>query len=771
MKVTLRLAASSLVLLLSLSYATNGQKKRQTANPQPKTTTSPTPPPTFDTLLPADTFTLYFEVRGAGRVIRSNAVNELLEPILKIAEPAQGFKTAVSWLNAHSDEVMSSRLLVAAWPTDSTKGAPSMLLAVEFPSAEEATKFAASLDQFLPKVIPAPAPTPPTNPTPASDNPARKPAPGSSRAANYYLQRLGSLVVVTPTPWSLKKLKPEGSKLLAEDVAFRTARTRFNTEPLFVFIDFKTIERQEEERRKENAEQRKRFEAEMEKNKQAEAEATVPEAEIVEVTRSPTTENMPADLPGEPAEEPPAPEPMSAALSALSLSMINLQSTWPEGLGLGVSFEGDSIDLRALLINQIGKEQTAIPFLPILITGTPLNPEAPGILPADSELFIAMSLDFAQIHQTLSLLEPPPAFGRSSSKPEMIIRPSPLSQLEQVLKINLKEELIPLLGSEIALSLPLKDMNFFGVSISTPPGTRTQVDEKGEESIASPVVAIAIKDREGMQALLPKLIENLGLKGAKLLAQTERREDTELVSFANVFAYAFVGDFLVLSDNPAGVRHVVDSYLKHETLSADTQFRNSTRWQPRPLLGEAYVSSSLMELYKVWAEQQGSRGTDVVRAFLTRATLTPFPVSYSLSNDGMGPLHEVHIPRNLALLLVTAMAADTNPPPSLRKERSTIGMMHSIASAEERYKADKGNGLYGSLEQLIAEEMVSKEMLESSGYRFELITSGDKFELQAVPLDYGKGGKLSFFIDQTHILRGADRNGGAANASDPPVSW
>ena len=114
------------------------------------------PAPTFDTLLPADSYTFYVEVRGAGQLIRSNAVNELLEPVLKLAGPPKEFKSVVKWLNAHADEVMTSRLLVAFWPTK--KNLPQSIIAIEFASAEEATKFVTPLNEFLPTVLPPPAP-------------------------------------------------------------------------------------------------------------------------------------------------------------------------------------------------------------------------------------------------------------------------------------------------------------------------------------------------------------------------------------------------------------------------------------------------------------------------------------------------------------------------------------------------------------------------------------------------------------------------------------
>jgi hypothetical protein len=74
------------------------------------------------------------------------------------------------------------------------------------------------------------------------------------------------------------------------------------------------------------------------------------------------------------------------------------------------------------------------------------------------------------------------------------------------------------------------------------------------------------------------------------------------------------------------------------------------------------------------------------------------------------------------------------------------------------------------LDQLTAAKMFPKEMIDNTGYKFEFTVSGDKFELSAVPLEYGKSGNMSLFIDQTLVLRGGDRSGAVATASDPPIN-
>ena len=64
---------------------------------------------------------------------------------------------------------------------------------------------------------------------------------------------------------------------------------------------------------------------------------------------------------------------------------------------------------------------------------------------------------------------------------------------------------------------------------------------------------------------------------------------------------------------------------------------------------------------------------------------------------------------------------------------------------------------------------VQKELLDQYGYRFELNASGDQYEATATPIEYGKTGRRSFFVDQSAVLRGDDHGGAPAGASDNPV--
>ena len=763
MKVITRPTVAALLLLTLLTATAVAQQKRQTpAKPQPRPSAAPVPAPTFDTLVPDDTYTIYGEVRGVGQLIRSNVINEALEPIFKLAGPPKEFRNVVKWLRAHADELMTSRLLVAGGNV--AKDLPEAIIAIEFASPEEAAKFATPLNAMLKSVIP-----PETEGSPDAQSktpPVTKPG--------YYLQQTGSLILLTPKPLVLKKLKPAGSKPLTEDINFRAARNRFNSENIFVFVDVKLMERKEEENRKQAEIYRQEMDKQL-REQAAAAEAAAAEAAAAEEAKKseePDPEQS-ADnfvlterVVGVVADGKDAniPDPVWMALSAIGGSFFSGESKWPDAIGFALALENDSFDVRALFVNEPGEKSDTVPFMPMLLPGPPIVPEAPNILPADTEVLVTMSLDLPQIYTAMSRPRPNSnrtvytSHGIRQTAEEIVYEP-PFAAIEKKLQINLKDNLLPLLGSEIAVRLPATGLAMVGASPSIITGV-------GGAS-TSPVLLISLKDKEGVRALMPKIVDALGFKGASALAQTEKKEDTEIVSYLNAFSYAFVGNFLVLSVDAATVRHIVDSYLKHETLAADVNFKNFTRWQPRPAHGQVYVSPALMESFKALADPT-KQGTDPAKAFLAQLASGPAqPITYSLSNEGFGPLHELHVPKNLVLMAVAGISGGLNPSPESQNEGSAIGVMMMINHAQNEYK--KTSGSYGTMDQLIAAKVLQKEFFENNGYKFEILVSGDKFEVLAAPIEYGKNGKMSYYMDQTGVLRGADHNGASANSSDPPI--
>ena len=115
----------------------------------------------------------------------------------------------------------------------------------------------------------------------------------------------------------------------------------------------------------------------------------------------------------------------------------------------------------------------------------------------------------------------------------------------------------------------------------------------------------------------------------------------------------------------------------------------------------------------------------------------------------------------------------------LENERCTIADMRSLVGAQAAYASTIGNGNYGTFQQLYSAGLIRAGLASGSsrGYFFAYLvidfvpnTQTASFKIWATPQAYGTSAVRSFFIDQTGVLRGGDKNGGQANENDPPVN-
>jgi uncharacterized protein DUF3352 len=783
-----------LALILLASPIAAQQKRQAPRRPAPAQVAEPVV--TFDTLLTEDSYRVYSELRNVGQLVRSTGVNDLLEPIIKLGEPPKEFQTLLKWINSHAEALATSRMFVASWPTKPKL--PMILIAVDFSTVDEAKKFESELRSFMPKLMPKPSPSPVASPG-ADVAPAPSAMPAQTESASneppYVIKQTGSLVLLTDRPLSLRDLKPRGSKLLVEDPNFATARNRFSSESLFVYVDVKSIEKEQEE-------QRKKWEEEEQRRKEVEA-ANPPAAEVASVDPSASTAVVPPQP--EPVEEPSptgTPDgpisvelttpgtvanqdgstngpftaevagPTDASFFSIWSLIFGGQPKWPEAIGVAVNFEDEGYVVRALIVNEAGSRANAIPFIPQFASGPAIVPAASNIMPADTDLFVSISLDYVQMYEgMMKAVASAAELSRRAGPQSVVATPpvSPFAEYEKRLGIKVKDDILPLLGHEIALAIPKKNPQ--PAAAPSPAPAFEPSSEDGPTMIKAPdqtpIIAISVKDKEAVRKLIPKIVEGMSVKGASLFAQTERQGETEITSYANIFAYAFVGDFLVLTPDPGLTRHVVDAYLKNETLSAESHFKNSTRWQPRQVQGQVYAGPGLIDLYNPFAF--GAPVNEKLRDLMARLNPVIDPMTYALSNEGLGSLHELHVPKNLLMLMIAGMTSQVNESPIVTNESIAKSILRTIASAEATFRETKGAGRYGSLDELAKEGLISKDLFEKYGYRIEVNVLSNKFEATAVPLEYGKTGRKSYFVDETQVLRGGDHGGGGATIADKPV--
>lgn len=778
------------------------------------------PEPTFDNLLGADRYKLYGEVRNIGQLMSTGGMGEIVDPILKLASPPPEFGSIIQFLKKNTEALATARLLFATWPARAD--VPTAFVAIEFATNEEAAKFAPKLETFLPTVLPpVPDPTPqttadtgPSQPKAASlkqtpEAPARKetvaaaataPAVVPAKPAEhlpFVISHTGNLVLISDKSFKFEKLHPIGSKSLFEDQNFRIAHDRFSTEPIFLFFNVAL-----EEKRKpatEKQQQEVQVQAEVEARKEAEKEeALKPEertssnvrvADIPSIQPTPTlgtvnedeaavvarTDNKPEAAP-KPTKEQQAQASASNQIGHMLDSLGYGEPQWPEAVGLALVLDNQDYVLKALLIDAPDAKRLPLPFVPQLISGPAYTSEAPSVLPDDTEVFVTASIDFLQTYEGMrkaaetrakAAVKQLPAGGK---EPEL----DTYAEFEKKAGFKIKDDLLPAFGNEIALAGSLKSLQGAGFNIGATSPSRPATekgagpddkDKKGGDTF--PMLLLAVRDRDAARRLMPHVLDGLGFGEANVLAQVERREDTELVNYAGIFAYAFVGNFVVISE-AATVRRVIDANIKRQTLSSNNAFRTSRRWEPDRTLGQIYISPALMEAYHDEIGKQANMDP-AMRDFLLGLNPTATALTYAMSNDGLGTQHEIHLPKNLILTMVAGISSVTkNPPPEMNESIAT-GILGMIAGTEKTYQAGPGKGKYGTVDELIQAKLLNREFMDKYGYNFEVTVLADDFQAVATPREYGKTGKRSFFIDKSGVVRGDDHGGGPATAADKPV--
>jgi hypothetical protein len=113
----------------------------------------------------------------------------------------------------------------------------------------------------------------------------------------------------------------------------------------------------------------------------------------------------------------------------------------------------------------------------------------------------------------------------------------------------------------------------------------------------------------------------------------------------------------------------------------------------------------------------------------------------------------------------------------VQNERLVIGQMKRLYDAQATYMLNFGGGSFGGWVQLRGVNLIDEQLAQGSKYGYDFTmttvaatsTQPPRFFLYARPRAYRKTGIRSFFMSNTCLVTGADRNGGDAGPTDPLI--
>lgn len=168
----------------------------------------------------------------------------------------------------------------------------------------------------------------------------------------------------------------------------------------------------------------------------------------------------------------------------------------------------------------------------------------------------------------------------------------------------------------------------------------------------------------------------------------------------------------------------------------------------------------------------GSRSSFTVRAVPTRYGKTG---KLSFYVDILGEIHGAD--KNGAPASASdPIVGDCSTGSISDNERCTVYSFLRIRNAERRYFS--ANASYATLPLLSSYGYIDARIAsgQDRGFNFQWVIgfpsppSFGYFRIGSQPRFYGQSGRMSYYLDETGVIRGSDRNGAAATVNDPPVT-
>ncbi len=784
-----------------------------------------------ESLLAADAYGVFIEVRKIGQLSQNSELKTVLAALRLSGEMPKEVGDLLSFLNQHAEALGEARYVMTMMPA--APGVPWSLSALEFPTVEAAAAFEPKYRAFINEGIKAykDAAKVAAKEAAARQKTAAThggPPPPPMPEFDFDVRRVGNVLLIGSDRFTLKRLRGDGTGLLSDSVRFQTMRGRFASESLFVYVDTAAVTRGWKAQMELIQKQSEEAQAAAQAAEEAEGPAVVgmthdvmtpsnvvvetatPETATVEgsataVARSTPEAGEPEEGEGEdgpmvaltPEEEAAANaeavatvQPVKPSEEQVAVSQLaTLMRSWergtpriPETFAVAVTLEGGTVVARAAVVNTPDGAVNLIPFLPNVFNGPPVASESATIAPADTDVFFSTSLEWSRIFngilgaaderaaniQTALAENPEAGLGELNEDGKPLMGGAVVETIEKLFGFKFKEDLLPSLGNEVAFSVPL---SYFTSNMMSELAKKEQIEKEKQEKAARPgfVILVALNDSDKVRKILPRVAVAFGMAAPDAPAQTERREGFDIQSLGS-FSYVIINNHLAIAEDVRAVRHVVDSYSRRQTLDATSKFRDATAWQARQRVAQVFVADTMMKYAQDDAKKMASVSQDpVVLAIASQLDATPEPAAYAATNEGDSLVHEVRLPLNFIKTYAASIMISAKEAPIRGHESMARYALTAIVNAQERFKTEKQMQRYGTLEELVKEDLVEKWVFERQEYKIELNVVGDKFEATAVPTNYGKTGRRSFFVDETGVIRAADHQGKPATIEDPTV--
>lgn len=345
---------------------------------------------------------------------------------------------------------------------------------------------------------------------------------------------------------------------------------------------------------------------------------------------------------------PPLPSPADPANSAYLEGMLAGLAMRPSAIAMGGRLAGDTLIVRAqiLMNQQRGASSLFGLFSPLASAATAGETRAATFAASDTNVFVDFRLDWEKLLQSIETMFATITGAQTNNGAPLTQRTfaDPMASLEQSLGFSIRNDLLPTLGNEVAISLSSFDM-FFA------PQRTTGAQKASAAPLMPPgfMLMIALKDATKFEQLMSRLVTK---SGAQTLTRTAYHGAT--ISSNKRIAFAVTKDFFLLGGSAADLRRALDAYSMGNSLAVSNEFRavvGSTRETTAQLYLSSAVATKLLESLQI----ETAKAIGSVKE-LAQPPARVAGLGISVLPDADGMLLELRVPATLAFAAMAALA-------------------------------------------------------------------------------------------------------------------
>lgn len=322
----------------------------------------------------------------------------------------------------------------------------------------------------------------------------------------------------------------------------------------------------------------------------------------------------------------------------------------PYAIAMGGSLQGDAVVVRALMM--FNSKQGANSVFGLLGASTSATqtsqPVAANFASPDADAFVDFMLDWDKLYESIQSVFGMIAAAQSNGNSQLNSEQSAdlFAMAESSLGFSIKNDLIPTLGNEVAVSLS----GFDGlINNMAQPGVRkTAASQK--PGMPRFMLMVALKDPVGFEKLVDKFVRQMG---SQTLARVTYRNAT--ISYGKSVAYAITNKFFMIGGSVSEIRRAMDAHALGTSLASTADYRAAVGPARQTML-QAYVSSNLSNRIYESVLAASAKSNPALKDFASKTAQVNSPIGLAMLPDSDGVMMEMRVPTSLTFMALAYLA-------------------------------------------------------------------------------------------------------------------